>query len=70
MSKLKCEVVSITGDHIRTSLESPHPVPFGLALAEIDPQIVQASCGLCSGPTMGGAPGQSPSPDPASSKSR
>jgi hypothetical protein len=42
MSKLKCEVVSITGDHIRTSLESTQPVPFGLALDEIEHRIVQA----------------------------
>jgi hypothetical protein len=42
MSKLECEVVSITGNHSRISLEATQPVPFGLALDEIGHRIVQA----------------------------
>jgi hypothetical protein len=70
MSKPKCEVVSITGDHIHISLEPTQPVPFGLALDEIEHRIVQAYMRLVFRADNGRAPGQSPSPDPASSKSR
>jgi hypothetical protein len=40
MTKLECEVVSITGDHNRISLESNEPVPSSLALDEIEHRIV------------------------------
>jgi hypothetical protein len=42
MSKLECEVVSITGDHNRISLASTQPVPFSLGQDEIEHRIVQA----------------------------
>lgn len=42
MSKLECKVVSITGDHNCIGLEATQPVPFGLALDEIEHRIVQA----------------------------
>ena len=42
MTKRECELVSITGNHSRISLEATQPVPFGLALDEIGHRIVQA----------------------------
>ncbi len=42
MSKPECEIVSITGDHKRISLESAQPAPFSLSQDEIKHRIVQA----------------------------
>lgn len=42
MSKLECEVISITGDHRHISLETAQPIPFALSPDEIEHRIVQA----------------------------
>ncbi len=49
MSKLECEVISITGDHSRISLETTQPIPFGLGADEIEHRIVQAYIRLAFG---------------------